>query len=509
MKKSSLLFIAVLALAACGTPDKGDDGKAGASSLVRLDAEAEGDNCPNGGTAIVSGVDANGDGVLGNDEVTSTRYACNGAGKDGDNGTDGTDGTDGLQAIVRLETEAPGDNCEFGGTRVSSGLGNDGEFANEDAVDVAYVCNGVGAGESSIWDGDYDVYSAADALALRGIGHVTGSLRIFDVGGAKTLEFASLVQIDGDLTVKDTTLVGLSFPRLSRVGENVLIDSNDSLVSLTVPSLRTVGGVFYVVQNNAITSLELLELRAVGTVVEGDDNTPASAVGELRLKQNSVLTSVSAPELVSVAGALNADTNEALVSLDLEALATVGGFVEVLNNKALVSVRLGALATVGKHLKVYENEALTSLTLDALDTLGGDFWVETNKSLTSLSVNTLETTHGAFLAYDNAVLATLSVDMLTSVSGFFVVDGQPLLTSVVANALESADEIYVLNNPELTSLSMNALRHVPTRFEVEQNPKLPYCQAWGIWDALEAPKPAELTLSGLDESNISDCLEPS
>jgi hypothetical protein len=44
--------------------------------LVRRDPEPAGKNCPNGGTAIRTGLDRNRDGVLGDDEIESTTYAC-------------------------------------------------------------------------------------------------------------------------------------------------------------------------------------------------------------------------------------------------------------------------------------------------------------------------------------------------------------------------------------------------------------------------------------------------
>ncbi len=51
-----------------------------AGSLVRVDPEPAGANCPAGGAAIHVGVDADGDGALSNAEIASTTYVCSGAG---------------------------------------------------------------------------------------------------------------------------------------------------------------------------------------------------------------------------------------------------------------------------------------------------------------------------------------------------------------------------------------------------------------------------------------------
>ena len=71
----------------------GTDGDSGNQSLIKTTVEAAGDNCTNGGIKIESGIDANGDGTLDDDEVNTsqTKYLCNGT-----DGTDGTDGEDGI-----------------------------------------------------------------------------------------------------------------------------------------------------------------------------------------------------------------------------------------------------------------------------------------------------------------------------------------------------------------------------------------------------------------------------
>ncbi|MEO0605131.1 MAG: right-handed parallel beta-helix repeat-containing protein, partial [Myxococcota bacterium] len=78
------------------------DGTDGVSALVDVVEEPPGANCPNGGSAIRTGLDDGaggavaGDGMLDDGEVDATDYLCDGAdGTDGENGRDGADGVDG------------------------------------------------------------------------------------------------------------------------------------------------------------------------------------------------------------------------------------------------------------------------------------------------------------------------------------------------------------------------------------------------------------------------------
>lgn len=57
-----------------------DDSKDGFNSLVNVTDEAAGNNCPGGGVKVASGTDRNSNGVLDPDEVSSTKYVCDGAG---------------------------------------------------------------------------------------------------------------------------------------------------------------------------------------------------------------------------------------------------------------------------------------------------------------------------------------------------------------------------------------------------------------------------------------------
>lgn len=63
-----------LALAACSS----DVSLGGPNTLVRVDSEPDGANCPGGGAAIHTGLDRDGDRFLDDTEITSTQFVCNG-----------------------------------------------------------------------------------------------------------------------------------------------------------------------------------------------------------------------------------------------------------------------------------------------------------------------------------------------------------------------------------------------------------------------------------------------
>ncbi len=123
----------------------GNDGEEGLTSLLNISSESSGVNCVAGGKKIEHGLDANTDLKLGEDEVSSTTYICDGT--DGEDGTDGSNGSDGLTALVKVSSEAAGINCTNGGQRIETGIdANANSILDDSEIEVAntqYICNGV------------------------------------------------------------------------------------------------------------------------------------------------------------------------------------------------------------------------------------------------------------------------------------------------------------------------------------------------------------------------------
>jgi len=107
--------VAAAMLTACGGGSSNDDAAPeptprAATTLVRVAAESAGSHCAAGGTRVESGADADGNGQLGDVEVSNTQYICN--------GLNGGAGTDGRSMLVRVRAEAIGANCAQGGSAV-------------------------------------------------------------------------------------------------------------------------------------------------------------------------------------------------------------------------------------------------------------------------------------------------------------------------------------------------------------------------------------------------------
>ncbi|MBU1243560.1 hypothetical protein KKD52_09855, partial [Myxococcota bacterium] len=107
------------------------DGTDGQTSLMRSETEPAGENCPEGGVKLSHGLDADGNGVLGDEEVQGVEYVC-----------DGRPGT-GMNSLVSIMDEAPGTNCEHGGYGLRSGLDLNGDHLLQpsEVENTVYVCD--------------------------------------------------------------------------------------------------------------------------------------------------------------------------------------------------------------------------------------------------------------------------------------------------------------------------------------------------------------------------------
>lgn len=110
-----------------------------AKPAASVRGEPVGANCPLAGRAVIAGLDTNTNGVLDTAEVTSTQYLCNLV-----NAAPGVTGVGGKQILVVMAAEPAGANCSAGGTRVDTGLDDDGDaaLAPGEIMSSAYVCGG-------------------------------------------------------------------------------------------------------------------------------------------------------------------------------------------------------------------------------------------------------------------------------------------------------------------------------------------------------------------------------
>ncbi|MCA9666382.1 MAG: hypothetical protein KC503_12365 [Myxococcales bacterium] len=143
----SVAILGLSLLPACEGPQgpAGDPGPGGNNALTRTSAEAAGTNCKDGGFKIEIGLDKNSNGTLDDDEVSSsaTRYVCDGAGGTGNAGKNAL-----VKVSAEPEgTNCPngGQKIETGIDDDGNGTLDPGEV---NSAATTYVCNGGTPGPS-------------------------------------------------------------------------------------------------------------------------------------------------------------------------------------------------------------------------------------------------------------------------------------------------------------------------------------------------------------------------
>ncbi|MES2643600.1 MAG: hypothetical protein V4850_29210 [Myxococcota bacterium] len=194
----------------------GTDGTAGTAALLRIDEEAPGESCANGGVAIHAGLDDDADGALSDLEIDSTAYLCNGTdGTDGSDGTDGTDGSDGTGALVRIEALAAGDECAEGGVVIYAGVDTDADawLDESEVTDTAYLCGG----ELAVSTSTVEFPSSSSTIPRGSLG---GSGTFYIAGDSVTQTFTgtgltSVTELDLAFDMYDATSTSCSVGTLS------------------------------------------------------------------------------------------------------------------------------------------------------------------------------------------------------------------------------------------------------------------------------------------------------
>lgn len=166
--------------------------------------------CKYGGTAVRSGLDTNGNGILDDDEASQTAYICSGR-QD--------------SALVRLDDEPAGPNCPHGGTAVRTGIDTNGNGVLEESevTSTQYVCNGGVVG-------DVTISSAEGIAALAAVRHLVGVLTI-EGGLEGEVVLPDIEIVEGEIRVTAQAISGLKMPKLVRAGGVRVKDVGNSPVS--------------------------------------------------------------------------------------------------------------------------------------------------------------------------------------------------------------------------------------------------------------------------------------
>lgn len=142
----------------------GGTGVNGKNALVKTTAEPAGANCANGGIKVESGVDLNGDNTLGTNEISDTKYVCNGSngatgatgatgpmGPQGPAGPAGTNGqgvpTGGTTGQVLAKVNGTDYNTQWvtpnaGGSSLPTQTGNAGRVLTTDGTTASWTSSG-------------------------------------------------------------------------------------------------------------------------------------------------------------------------------------------------------------------------------------------------------------------------------------------------------------------------------------------------------------------------------
>ncbi|HEY0476452.1 MAG TPA: hypothetical protein VGD37_02960 [Kofleriaceae bacterium] len=289
------------------------------SVVVRLVAEPPGLHCAQGGTAVLSGADDNGNGQLDDAEVAHVDYAC------------------GEALLTRFVAEPPGTNCVAGGVVffVGRDRNGDGQLGNDEIEQTKYQCG-------DIVSGDITIASAQDVAAL-----------------------ASIRVIEGTLRVVNASVGELSLPALQHVGLGVLISQNTALQRVSLPRLLDVEWFVSITDNASLTAVDLTGLTRVGTSLDISGNpalldltklTLSSVGGRLSLRDNRSLPAATIGG--TLGGSLEVTNNAALATLDL--FPQAAGQVHVANNGIQkLTIATAALGDVS----IRDNAALSTLII--------------------------------------------------------------------------------------------------------------------------------------------------
>jgi hypothetical protein len=141
MRQRYLLAAVVLAACADNGTDgaDGSNGADGVSSLTRLVTEEAGDNCAEGGVRINNGPDANGNGELDTSEVAESQYVCNGTSGETTFPDGGV--VAGNLVAVNPEPEGANCSAGGVVIATGSDADGDGVLDNDEVSNSQYVCN--------------------------------------------------------------------------------------------------------------------------------------------------------------------------------------------------------------------------------------------------------------------------------------------------------------------------------------------------------------------------------
>jgi hypothetical protein len=453
--------------------------------LLRTRQVPPGDRCPLGGQVSHAGRDTNGDGILDDGEVTREVYGCTEA--------------DPVRARLSVLPAAPfSGGCRFDGTLVEAGAdaNRNGELESGELRAAVPVCINITrvlmrvrpepAGAACATGGTAaDVGEDRDGDGVLDAGEVSASAYVcqpsltFDGDyvvddAADLVALAPISRIRGRLRIQGGTLTEVELPGLVAVDGDLRVESAVALTRLELRGLRYVGGALFAGYNSQ------LETLVVGTGVE-----QAVWVGtDLVLITNAKLSTLTGLSYVSPRNNFVLNNNDALQAPGVLAyVQRLTGFVTIDENDLLRELPLHNLEEVGGLLTVAGNPSLTSLNgLGSLMSVGGDLTLHDNDALLNLAGLFVRKVGGTLdISRNDSLVATGELPVLRRVGGISINGNDSLETVSNMPVLELVEGDFSIgaNRKLLGVEELRSLGYVGGRLSVSGSPLLTRLSGFG------------------------------
>jgi hypothetical protein len=493
-----IVLAAALCAAGCGS-----DEPAIPDLLVDDIAEPAGANCPHGGAAVQSGLDHDGDGTLDDDEVEEVTYACLPAPPAVPTPLVRT-----RPAPVSAECPSGGTAIDLGVDRDGDGVLDDDEVTS---TRLACEVDEVWEGDVGIWvwndplalarlreativTGEIRI-ATTGPVSLPRLRTVAGDIWIWSSNG--TLDLPLLTEVGGELDLEDADLVGeVRLPALTTIGEDARLGAGTAIDRLSAPALTIIGGSL-IVGDWTDSELDLRGLAAIGGDLHAPQapqaaQLPALVVVDGDVELGAALTTVALPALTTVGGTLALDS-PTLATVALPRLRNVGALRVA--SPLVTTLALPRLTTAGS-LQLAA-AALATLELPALTAVGAELVVDAS-ALAELRLPALQQAP-AVVVGGSPALARIEAPLLAAVDDRLELRGTALADLSGFPQLAAAGDVALVGNPHL--VRVDAALTALDGLLLEGNPSLAALDGLAAVTAIEhlhvAGNPALASLEGL------------
>ncbi|MBZ4416057.1 hypothetical protein [Myxococcus sp. RHSTA-1-4] len=451
---------------------------------TRVTPEPPGAHCPHGGSALLSGLDLDEDGVLDDGEVTATEYVC-------------------ATALAHSQPETAGAHCEHGGQAVRTGpdLDGDGELDDAEVTATEYVC---ATAVPDVLVRTREVPPGAEC-PLGGQVSRAGQ----DTNGNGELEDGEVTREVYGCTQPETVVTRLSAipqpaqecPGLASVAVEAGPDMDQdgelddgeararvSLCASVVDPVRVelrpepagtrcpAGGTLVVAG---------LDVNGDGNLGNEERSSWALVCQPLHTYDGSYVVR-SAADLAALQGISHIHGSLFLMGTELTevvlpGLMAVEGQLTIYGNAALTRVELPGLRFVKYDLSVESNANLETLVLGGAQgeelLVELDLWLISNPKLKSLSGLSRVSPRQSLYLRENGALEYIpgqtGFDNVKALTGVLYVSGNDALGALPFPVLRHVGySVYVDDNTALRSLSLPSLRSVGGAFSISNNDAL-------------------------------------